>query len=385
MRYSQIELPVKLKNPVLACGADTKAGFCLARNSSADLFILGGDLKSVEVFNNYRGEINKATKRLKIKPMAIAYDMHPEYFSSKFALNLKRSASTLVAVQHHHAHIAASMAAGGIKEKVIGVAFDGTGFGSDSNIWGGEFLLCDYKGYRRMAHLKYMPLPGGEAAVKEPWRLACAWLYDIYGEKFFKQATSFSRRINKKSWRILKSMIDNKINSPLSSSAGRLFDAVASLIGLMDVVSYEGQAAIELEKLAAGNVSSLALPLALRPRGYKFKLVCSFETVIIDPKPVFKKIAEDLDRKVSPAGVAMEFHRAVALMIGDVCRKIHRETGIKKVALSGGVFQNNLLRSHAYGILRGNGLDIISGNGLPVNDGALALGQALIADAKRRT
>ena len=246
--YRKIQLPFEIKKPILAMGSQTKNTLCFAKENFAYLGPVHQDLTNPGDFQSFQENVKYFLKKT---PKIIAYDLHPEYQSTKYALNLYAIRYTLYAIQHHHAHVASCMAENGLKnQKVIGVAFDGTGLGTDNTLWGAEFLICDYKNFKRKAHLRQIPLLGGERAISEPWRLAAMWLYLAYKEKFLNLKIEFLKGINKNKWKILKDMYLKGINSPLASSMGRLFDAAASIVLEKYEARFEAEPAIELEKLA---------------------------------------------------------------------------------------------------------------------------------------
>ena len=282
----------------------------------------------------------------------------------------------LIAVQHHHAHIASVLAEHGLDGPVIGVAADGTGYGSDGAIWGCEILAADLRGFERLAHLAYAPLPGGEQAVHQPWRMAAVYLAQAFGPAFLNLEIPFVRRMSldapplRARWRPLAQMIERGINSPPASSLGRLFDAVAALLGLRDEVVYEGQAAIELE-------------LAAEPgdRVYPFAIGAG-RPAALDVAPLIRAIVDDLRHNVSVAQIAGRFHRSVAHMLAAACEQARRETGLERVALSGGVFQNQLLLDDLLAQLEELRFQVYQNRLVPPNDGGLSLGQAAIAAAR---
>lgn len=360
---------------ILACGAQLKNTFCLTKGDFAILSPSIGDLSNLEALTTFEDGIERLQKLIACEPEVIAYDLHPEYLSTKYALSLDPTVK--VGVQHHHSHIASCMAENGLAGPVIGVAFDGTGFGEDRNIWGGEFLVADFKGYRRWAHLEYIPMPGGSQAIREPWRMAASYLHHIYGNNFLDLDLTFIRRLNKNKWSILEQMILKKINSPLTSSIGRLFDAVASLVGVRDMVEYEGQAAIELERAATASSRSPAA-------SYRFEIKEEDEHFVVDPGLVIAGVVEDLQKGVSIQTISAKFHNAIAGMIVKVCSEIRKRTGVGNVVLSGGVFQNRLLIQKVPSYLQAEKFNIFTHHQVPTNDNGISLGQAVVADATTR-
>jgi hydrogenase maturation protein HypF len=367
MKHTQIALPYKIKNRVLALGAQSKAGFCFAEGNTAYLSESSGDLSDLENFEEFKKQIKIFQKKIKIKPEVIACDLHPEYISAKYAREwAKRGMLKVESVQHHEAHVASCIADNSVRGNVIGVAFDGTGFGLDGNIWGGEFFIGDVKKLKRAAHLKYIPMPGAEAAIKEPWRMAFSYLYNVYGKK--RKIYSFARASND----ILSQMIDKKINSPLTSSMGRLFDGVSSLIGVCDFASYEGEAAIKLEKIIGGKGQAVK-------GGYEFRYAEEGGMIIINWKPVITGIVKDLKFGVEKSRISLKFHNAVCDMIKDVCISLRKKYKIKKVCLSGGVFQNKYLIQRAKPMLEKEGFNVYGHERIPTHDGGIAIGQAVLA------
>ncbi|MFH1778920.1 MAG: carbamoyltransferase HypF, partial [Candidatus Omnitrophota bacterium] len=305
-----------------------------------------------------------------IKPEIVAFDLHPDYLSTKFAKSL--NISNEIGVQHHYAHMASFLAQGKPNGKVIGVTFDGTGFGLDGNIWGGEFLIGDLTGFERKGHLKYVPMPGGERAIKEPWRMAASWLYQIYGEDFLNLRIKFVDELDRSKWAILKKMIDRKINSPLTSSIGRLFDAVSSLIGIRGKVEYEAQAAIELEGIAEKDVRDF----------YEFNIEPEGGLYVIDPSPIFISIVEDLRKNIATSVISARFHNSISRLINEVCMKLRDSLAIEVVVLSGGVFLNRYLVNKVKPQLVANGFKLLEDDRIPVGDSGISIGQALIADRR---
>lgn len=370
----EIRLPFKINRPVLALGSQTKNTVCFVSGNTAYLSCVHTDLSNPDNFLDFERDVRRFLKK---KPRIIAYDLHLEYQSTKYALSaLHIIRYTLRSVQHHHAHIASCMADNGLKnQRVIGVAFDGTGLGDDNTLWGAEFFICNYSDYKRVAHLKEIPLLGGEGAILEPWRLAVMWLYMLYQDRLFNLDIEFVRRIDKRRWRLLYDMYRKNFNAPLASSIGRLFDAAASIILKKYKVNFEAEAAIELEK-TAGNYK-------LEVISYKFNIKKMQNVYIIDPTLLFKEIIADIQNKAAPEKMALRFHLTVAKMIGTVCRKLRWDTGINMVVLSGGVFQNNLLLHLTLDLLYKDKFKALIHREISCNDSGISLGQAVIGG--RRT
>jgi hydrogenase maturation protein HypF len=304
------------------------------------------------------------------------HDLHPDYASTRYAQEHAGARPTL-AVQHHHAHVASCMAENGLDEPVIGLAFDGTGYGTDGTIWGGEFLVGDYIGFRRAAHFRAVVLPGGEQAIHEPWRMAAAYLLDA-GRDLSPLVDSVAPAM----LNTVERMVARKFNSPPTTGAGRLFDAVAALAGVRRRVSYEGQAAIELEWLATGVEPDGAYPFEIaedRQAG------TSTNTSVLDMRPMIAELVAERLRGQDPAVIARRFHSTMVEAIARVCGRLRAETGLNAVVLSGGVFLNALLTAEAVARLKGEGFRVYRHRRVPPNDGGLCLGQLAVAAARQRT
>ncbi len=372
--------PVRLNfemRQVLACGAELKNTFCITRDNYAFLSQHIGDMENLETMDSFESGIEHFKSLFRVSPEVITYDLHPEYLTTKYALQLRsedvEGSSTemqFVPVQHHHAHIASCMAENGVQEPVIGVAFDGTGYGEDEQIWGGEFLVGDFQHFERRAHLKYVVLPGGEAAIRKPYRMAISHLYHLPSS--LTSSLSLFNRVDPLELEIVRRQIEGRFNSPLTSSCGRLFDAVSSLLGICDVITYEGQAAIELEMIADNDFED----------GYHWPLPRDKFPIIINQEPLLRDIIHDLKAGVPVAVISAKFHNAIAEMISGVCCLIRERDGLSKVALSGGVFQNLYLLKRTLSHLQRKGFEPYIHHQVPCNDGGIALGQAVIANAK---
>ena len=346
---------------VLAVGGELKNTFCLTRDRYAFLSQHIGDMENYETLRFFERMVAQLERTFRIEPQMVVHDKHPAYLTTRYA---RECGLPRRAVQHHHAHIAACMAENGLtgERPVIGVAFDGTGYGDDGAIWGGEFLIADYRGFRRAAHLAYIPLPGGDAAIRRPYRIALAhlWAAGLPWDKGLPpvEAASSSER------RVLARQLEQGVGVVPTSSVGRLFDAVAALIGLRAEINYEAQAAIELENIVRAE-----------ERGaYEFGL--SGET--LDPAPVLRAVIADQRAGVERGRIAARFHNGLARAVLTVCRRIRREEGLEEVALSGGVFQNVTLLQAVVPLLREDGFTVYTHRLVPPNDGGLALGQAAI-------
>jgi hydrogenase maturation protein HypF len=352
---------------ILAFGAELTNCFCIGKGRKAFLSQHIGDLQGYETTQFYEQAIAQFLRLFRATPSLLAADFHPEYISTKTALH--SGDLPVVYVQHHHAHIASCMAEHHLDEKVIGVAFDGAGYGDDGHIWGSEFLLCDLSECARITHFEYIPLPGGDAAAEEPWRMAVSYLYQIYGKELLNLNLSFLREIDPEKTGTLIRMIDRNINCPLTSGAGRLFDAVASIMGLCQVATFQAEAPMRLESLVQKNCHE----------SYPFDMD---QTIRFDA--AIRGIVDDLARHVPPAIIASKFHNTIISVIFEAANAIRRKHGINKVALSGGVFQNKYLLEGTITLLEANNFEVFAHASVPSNDGGIALGQLIIA-AKRRS
>ena len=366
--------PVKLPwqtAPLLATGAELKNTFCITHDNYAFLSQHIGDMENYETLKSFEQGIEHYERLFRVKPAAIVHDLHPNYLATRYALQrAEREKLPVVGVQHHHAHIAACMAENKLdgSHPVIGVAFDGTGYGDDGAIWGGEFLIADYNNYQRALHMEYFPLPGGDAAIKHPARTALALLWSLgmdWDERFAAVA-----EFGANDRTTLLTQLDRKINSPLTSSMGRLFDAAAALAGVRQNVNYEAQAAIEFESLS--DVSEKA--------EYPFEMNGS----LVELRSAFKPLITDVLAGVSVSVIAARFHNGLAKMVTTASSRLRAETGINEVALSGGVWQNITLLGRTLSLLQNRGFRVYLHREVPANDGGLALGQAVIAASRMR-
>ena len=362
-----VPAPVNLMCDVeglIATGAELKNCFCIGKGSKAILSQHIGDLKNAETYEFYQEAFGRFQRLFRVKPEFIACDLHPDYLSTRFA---KDCGLKTIPVQHHHAHIASCMAEHGLDEQVIGISFDGTGLGDDQHIWGGEFLLCDLNDYTRMSHFDYVPMPGGDKAAEEPWRMGIAYLYKTFGRGFLKYNIPFLQQVNKGKLRILLSAIDKDINCPLTSSVGRLFDAVAALINFVTVSGFEAEAPIRLEAI-----------LGQTSERYHYRIN---KTIIVDA--LIRELIKDVYAEVPKSIISAKFHNTIVSIIVELASKIRAECGINKVVLSGGVFQNTYLLEQSENGLTEKKFLVYTHRQVPANDGGICLGQLAVA-AKRR-
>ncbi len=366
-----IFLPFKSR-PVLACGAELKNTFCLTKDEHGFLSQHIGDMENEETLEHFTSTIELYKKLFRLEPEIIAYDMHPDYLATKYAIETGTKANLkMVPVQHHHAHIASCLAENSVKGPVIGVAFDGTGYGSDGTIWGGEFFTADYQNFTRVGHLEYVPLVGGEAAIRKPYRMALSYLYFLLGEDFDLGGLPLDR-LEPAEVEIVKQQLRRKINSPLTSSAGRLFDAVSALAGVRGEIEYEAQAAIELEMLALDEKD--------KSESYPFSIDGEGGIGVVKLKELLAAVVQDIRNRIPAPVISLKFHHTVAKIIAEMCQLVAKETDINQVALSGGVFQNRLLLKLATAALQREGFSVLTHRLVPCNDGGVSLGQAVVAN-----
>jgi hydrogenase maturation protein HypF len=349
--------------PILGCGAELKNTFCLARGRHAFLSHHIGDLENYETLRSFTEGIVHFQRLFDIVPQLVAYDLHPEYLSTKYACDL--ADVELLGVQHHHAHIASCLADNNDAGPVLGVAFDGTGYGSDGTLWGGEFLLADLVSFQRLGHLVPVPLPGGAAAIRQPWRMAAAYLGSDAPDELVRR--------NVQHWDSVLAMVQRRVNAPLTSSAGRLFDAVAAILGIRDSINYEGQAAVELEQRAD-----------LTEQGSYPAGVTEGPALQLHGADLVRAVVADLRAGVPVEVIATRFHHGVADAIIRVCLLLRESTGVGVAALSGGVFQNVLLLERTVAGLEQRGFRVLTHSRVPPNDGGISLGQVAIAAASSR-
>jgi hydrogenase maturation protein HypF len=363
-----LEKPVR---PILACGAELKNTICLTREDQAFMSQHVGDLENLPTYNFFKTTIQHLKRILDIEPEYIACDMHPDYLSTRYAR--EQSGIEAMEVQHHHAHIAACMAENRATGPLIGLAFDGTGLGTDGCIWGGEILLAGLDQFERAGHLAYVPMPGGAAAIREPWRMAVSYLHETYGRDLLRLDLPIFKTVPANNIETIVAMIEKRINSPYTSSLGRLFDGVAALIGLREKVVFEGQAAMELEM--AADLSAKGVYGYVIPRGNALE---------ISVVPIIQGIVEDVQKKVHPPVIMMKFHNTLIHLFSEICGVIRGRAGFSQVALSGGVFQNAILLTGLTKALSKQGFEVLSHTQVPSNDGGIALGQAVVVDAMLR-
>jgi len=360
-----VHLPWQV-SPLLAAGAELKNTFCITNGAYAFLSHHIGDLENYETLQSFEQGIAHFENLFRVKPQAIACDLHPNYLATRYALErAERENLPTFKIQHHHAHIAALMAEHGLdgSHPVIGVSFDGTGYGADGNIWGGEFLIADYAGFERAAHLEYFPLPGGDAATRRPSRAALGLLHALGLE--WDEALPTHADLCYEDRTAIRAQLQHNLNSPLTSSMGRLFDAAAALAGVRQQVNYEAQAAIEFEALADPEETGQ----------YEF----SDQSSVISAQPAIEQLIADVLAGVPVPKISARFHNGVAEMVKATCLRLSDQCDLAEVALSGGVWQNMFLLRKTLALLEKEGFTVYIHSQVPTNDGGLALGQAAIA------
>ena len=357
---------------LLACGAEEKNTFCLTRDNHAFVSQHIGDMQNIETLEHYIRTVELYKQLFRISPEIIAHDMHPEYLPSKYALEEAHKHSLrAVPVQHHHAHIASCLADNGYEGPAIGVAFDGTGYGTDGKIWGGEFMVADYQGFKRAGQFEYLPLPGGSAAIKKPYRTALGYMLALPGNSTPHSGMDFLKGISSDEIDLVKRQVETGLNTPLTSSMGRLFDAVSAMAGIRTAIDYEAQAAIEMEAQACDAAGEKGL--------YPFSITGDQNYAIIRLRELLAAVAADVLSGCRAATVSMRFHNTIAAMTRDTCLKIQAQSGLGTVALSGGCFQNRLLLGKVTALLGRSGFKVLTHRNVPANDGGISLGQAVIA------
>jgi hydrogenase maturation protein HypF len=373
-----LTLPGGAPQPLLACGAELKHTFCLARGEHAWVSHHIGDLANYETLESFHDGVGHFERLFAVTPQVVAHDMHPDYLSTAYAR--ERTDVELIAVQHHHAHFAACLAEHGWTpggRPAIGAIFDGTGYGSDGTVWGGELLCGDSVAVRRIGRLLPVRLPGGEQAIRQPWRMACAWLHETTGPQPARPA-ALRDTVRDREWTAVSELVARGFRAPVTTSMGRLFDAAAALCGIRPTVSYEGQAAIEFEAAAGGAGSRIS-------GAYPVRLAADNDGLVLDPRDAIGALGSELGAGVAVGVVAARFHAGVAAGTVRACARACEEQGADTVVLAGGVFQNRILLSAVRDGLCSRGLRVLVPERLPIGDGAIAYGQAAVAAAQLRS
>jgi hydrogenase maturation protein HypF len=350
---------------VLALGGELKGTICLTKENRAFVGQHIGDLENIETLEFLEQTVNHLQRILEVRPRLLVHDLHPDYLTTQVAA--AQDELPTLAVQHHHAHVVSCMAEHGLKDKVLGLALDGTGYGEDGTVWGGEILVADETSYQRVAHFEYVPMPGGEKAIKEPWRMAVSYLWATFGDEIFHAELPLPIKWGRDQIEVLVHMMQRGLNSPLTSSCGRLFDGVAALAGLRDRIAYEGQAAIELEQ---------CLEQTTEKYRYEFKEVG--EKLLLSPTAIFRQVYEDAVSGVEPPLISGKFHQTLIEMFSEASLHLCELHGLNRVVCSGGVFQNIFLLENLEERLARSGLEVYTSELIPANDACISLGQAVI-------
>jgi len=364
-----IPLPVPTRRPILACGAELKNTFCVAKGDRAWVGHHIGDLQNYETLRSFADGVAHFETLFAVAPEIVAHDLHPEYLSTKYAL--EREGVQLIGVQHHHAHLAACLAEHRIDGVAVGAIFDGTGYGTDGTVWGGELLVGDLAFCCRAGSLAPVRLPGGERAIHEPWRMACAWLCATVDEQVPPIPAALRGAVDERRWSQIAQLARTGLSSPITTSMGRLFDAIAALCGIRAQVNYEGQAAIELEAACdPGERGAYELP------------VTGGELLELDPRPLVRSVVSDVEGGVARGVVAARFHATVASATVEACARIAASAGTELIVLSGGVFLNRRLLEAVAAGLSAVGLRVLVPERLPPGDGGISYGQAAVAASR---
>lgn len=354
---------------IIGAGAELVNCFCVGKGREAIMSQHIGDLKNLETLEFYSEALERFQRMFRSEPGLIVHDLHPDYLSTRYALNQKNKGVSLLAVQHHHAHIASCMAEHQLDEKVIGISFDGVGLGEDGHVWGGEFMIADLTGYERAFNFSYVPMPGGDIATKHPWRMAVSYLLKAYKGRLPDPLPGFLDEIDPAHLQIVIQSIRKNINAPLTSSAGRLFDAIAALTGTCTHASFHAEAPMRLESIAGEGI----------PEEYPYDV--TGKEIVFDR--MIRAITDDLIKGVDRGVISAKFHNTVIRTITDTAEKLKDQTGISTVAFSGGSFQNRIISENATRKLRNLGFRVFTQRAVPANDGGIALGQLAIGAKKR--
>ena len=367
-----IPTPVFLKEEIpqiLACGAELKNTICLIKGKNAFISQHIGDLKNFETYRFLELTVQHMKQILDIDPQIVAYDLHPDYLSTHYARKQKEMKK--IAVQHHHAHIVSCMAENRLDGPVLGLSFDGTGYGTDGRIWGGEVLIVEAHQFTRAAHLVYLPMPGGQAAIKEPWRMAVGYLFNAFGEAFHDLDLKLFQELEKEKIKIILEMISKQVNSPQTSSLGRLFDGIAAILGIRNKVAYEGQAAMELEMAIREETEEC----------YNYEWERGKDLRRIQVHPIIRGVVKDIENNLPVSDISAKFHTTLVRLFSELCAILRKETDLNRVVLSGGVFQNATLLAGLRNALKDKGFQVFTHSLVPTNDGGISLGQAVVAAA----
>ncbi len=376
-------LPIVLKTPLpgmLGCGAGMKNTICLTRGTDVFLSQHIGDLENVRTEAYFKDSIAHLKRIFNVDPKMVAHDLHPGYASTRYAGSCKNVKT--VGIQHHHAHAVSCMAEHHLDEPVLAIVLDGTGYGTDSHIWGGELLVCTRADFERKAHLSYLPMPGGEKAVTEPWRMAAAALHAAFGKDFLTLEIPFIRQMADQNLAVVCQMIDKQLNTPLTSSAGRLFDAVASILCLCHAITHESQAAMQLEAIALDHQRTETEP---DPSGFLLhppEKNAADTAIRIDLTPFIRKMVQEIEARRPAAAIGFDFHHILVNAFAAAAQREKQASGICKIVLSGGVFNNEILLSAMIAQLEKMAFKVYTHTAVPTGDGGICLGQVVAAAAR---
>ena len=362
--YAPKSMEIKDMAYSIALGANSNNTFAIANNENIFFSNYIGDLANYNTWQHYINSLEHMKGIYKIDPKSYFYDLHPNFYQNEL---LKEIKTKKIGIQHHHAHIVACMAEHSLEEEVIGVAFDGTGYGTDGKLWGGEFFICDKERFKRLAHLNYVALPGGEGAIREPWKIAISYLYDIFKEDY---ATYVPKHLQEKKHQIITEIIKKDINSPKASSIGRLFDAVAALLGFDAKITFQGEAAIDLENLCCRDDQSF----------YQYNISLEDGIYIIDCKPLIKSVVIEVIDGIDKELIARRFHNTIIKFTIELCEILRKEYNLSSVVLSGGVFQNEILLINIYKELIKRDFKVYIHEQIPANDEGTSIGQMIIGN-----
>ena len=365
-----IDLPFAVNHDILACGAQEKSTFCLVTGSKAYLSQDMGDLGNPGTLEQFKVSLENARNSFQVEPQVIAHDMDPDYVSTHFAHDYPATSAIRVVVQHHHAHVVSAMVESRLEGPVIGVAYDGGGYGTDGAVWGGEILVTDWQTFERVAHLRYVPLVGGATAVQHPYRMAATYVWSLCAASApefepFLATLPIGERI------ILRRQLEAELNLPLTSSCDRLFDVAAALLGVRREAEYKGQPAVEMEAIADPQVEDI----------YPYDVIRRGDGRIIDPAALFRALWCEYQAGRPVPHIAAAFHNSVASFTLTTCGQVREERDLNQVVLSGGCFQNALLTRRVEETLRADGFEVFTHSRVPPGDGGLSLGQAVVAHA----
>jgi len=366
-----VSLPVDTAgHEILAVGPELSSTVCVTRGGEAFLSHHLGDLENLAAYESFLQAVRHLSNLLAVEPRIVACDLHPGYASTRYA---KETGLPCIAVQHHHAHVASVLSEHGRTDRVIGVAFDGLGWGDDGALWGGEFLVCDLAGYERAAHLRYVPQPGGDASAKRPARMAYVYLREAFGAEAQHLAARLLDFLTLEEQTLIDRLVQRNACCPLTSSMGRLFDAASALLGICSVNTYHAQAPMELEGIAA------TAPSLTEGDFYEASCTETHDAWIIESSGIIQGMVKDRLNGVAVPTCAARFHNSIAHMVAGVCRRIRDKHGVNSVALSGGVFVNPFLVDRVVPFLEREGFDVLLNSQAPAGDGGVSLGQAAIA------